>query len=146
MNYLKIKIQKLRSEAIIPVYQKEGDAGFDLFSCADLLVKAGKTAIIPTGLAFAIPDGFEMQIRLRSGVALNTPLILANAPGTIDSGYRGEVGIIVRNLDSADWSVKRGDRIAQGVIAPVYRALFVEEETLPSSQRGSQGFGSTGLA
>ena len=99
---------------------------------------------MPTGLAFAIPEGFEMQIRLRSSAALKTPLILANAPGTIDSGYRGEVGIIVRNLSGEDFLVKAGARIAQGVIAPAPRAVFVEMDELPGSERGEGGFGSTG--
>lgn len=145
MKSLVIQISKLRPEAIIPVYQKEGDAGFDLYASADTLVPAGQAAVIPTGLAFAIPDGFEMQIRLRSGAALKTPLIVANAPGTVDSGYRGEVGIIVRNLSAQDWLVKAGERIAQGLITPVYQALFVEQENLPPSERGDKGFGSTGF-
>lgn len=145
MKSLVIQISKLRPCAIIPVYQKEGDAGFDLYACVDTNIPAGQTAIIPTGLAFAIPDGFEMQIRLRSGAALKTPLIVANAPGTVDSGYRGEVGIIVRNLSSQDWLVKAGERIAQGLITPVYQALFVEQKNLPPSERGNDGFGSTGF-
>ena len=145
MKSLVVQISKLRPGAIIPIYQKEGDAGFDLHACIDTLVPAAQAAVIPTGLAFAIPDGFEMQIRLRSGAALQTPLIIANAPGTIDSGYRGEVGIIVRNLSTQDWLVKAGERIAQGLISPVYQALFVEQENLPPSERGDKGFGSTGF-
>lgn len=145
MKSLVIQISPLRPGAIIPVYQKEGDAGFDLHACLDTIIPAYQAAVIPTGLAFAIPDGFEMQIRLRSGAALKTPLIVANAPGTVDSGYRGEVGIIVRNLSARDWLVKAGERIAQGLITPVYQALFVEQENLPASDRGNQGFGSTGF-
>lgn len=145
MKSLVIQICKLRPTAIIPIYHKEGDAGFDLYACADTLIPPEEAAIIPTGLAFAIPDGFEMQIRLRSSAALRTPLIIANAPGTIDSGYRGEVGIIARNLSSTAWLVRTGERIAQGVICPVYKALFVEQEQLPDSKRGEGGFGSTGF-
>lgn len=146
MGALEIKVQRLHPDAAIPVYQKEGDAGFDLTARADTVIPAGGAAVIPTGLAFAIPDGFEMQIRLRSGAALKTPLIIANAPGTIDSGYRGEVGVIARNLSASDWLVKKGDRIAQGVITPVCKALFIESEELPPSARGAAGFGSTDLA
>ena len=145
MKSLVIQISKLQPSAIIPVYQREGDAGFDLYACADTLIPPNEAAIIPTGLAFAIPDGFEMQIRLRSSAALKTPLIIANAPGTIDSGYRGEVGIIARNLSNKEWLVRSGERIAQGVICPVYKALFVEQDRLPDSKRGTGGFGSTGF-
>lgn len=145
MSALEIGISRLRESAIIPAYHKAGDAGFDLHACEDTLIPAWKTEIVPTGLAFAIPDGFEMQIRLRSGAALRTPLVVANAPGTIDSGYRGEVGIIVRNLSSADWLVRTGERIAQGVICPVYRAVFIEQTELSPSDRGANGFGSTGI-
>ena len=144
MKSLEIQIRKLRPEARIPAYQKAGDAGFDLHACADAMIPAWSVAVVPTGLAFAIPEGFEMQIRLRSSAALKTPLILANAPGTIDSGYRGEVGIIVRNLSGEDFLVKAGARIAQGVIAPAPRAVFVEMDELPGSERGEGGFGSTG--
>lgn len=145
MQSLVVPILKLRPNAVIPVYHAEGDAGFDLYACQDTIVPAFMPAVIPTGLAFAVPDGFEMQIRLRSGAALTTPLIVANAPGTIDSGYRGEVGIIVRNLSGADWLVREGERVAQGLIAPVYKAVFTEMEELPPSERGDRGFGSSGF-
>lgn len=145
MPEVKINIRRLHESAILPTYKKAGDAGFDLYACADALIAAYDVAVISTGLAFEIPDGFEMQIRMRSGAALKTPLIIANAPGTIDSGYRGEVGIIVRNLSGHDWTVKRGERLAQGVICPVYTASFVETAELSSSERGSNGFGSTGF-
>ena len=144
MKSLVIQISKLHPDAIIPVYHKEGDSGFDLHACLETYIPAGESRIIPTGLAFAIPDGFEMQIRLRSGAALTTPLVIANAPGTIDSGYRGEVGIIARNVSSDGWTVRQGERVAQGVICPVYKALFVEQTKLPPSDRGGAGFGSTG--
>lgn len=144
MSEIKIHITRLHESAILPTYKRVGDAGFDLHACEDVLIVSHDVAVISTGLAFEIPEGFEMQIRMRSGAALKTPLIIANAPGTIDSGYRGEVGIIVRNLSDKDWLVRRGERLAQGVICPVYTATFVETANLSPSERGSNGFGSTG--
>lgn len=141
---LPIQIKKLKPDAIIPEYKKNGDAGFDLHCAQDTTIMPGHAAIIPTGLAFAIPVGYEMQIRMRSGASLRTPLILANAPGTIDSGYRGEVGIIARNVGAEPWTVVKGERIAQGVIAPIVQASFEETDALPASDRGDGGFGSTG--
>lgn len=137
-------IKKVRQDAVIPQYAKDGDAGFDLHACETVTVRPHQKAIVPTGLAFAVPVGCEMQIRMRSGAALKTPLIVANAPGTIDSGYRGEVGIIVRNLGDNPYTVNKGDRIAQGIIAPVVHVSFRETEELPSSERGADGYGSTG--
>lgn len=139
-----ILLKRLRPDAVVPRYQRPGDAGFDLCVCESVTVPAGGVAILPTGLAVALPPGFELQIRLRSSVALHTPLILPNAPATIDSGYRGELGIIVRNLDSRPYTVKKGERIAQGVLARVYEAKFCEIAELPPSARGSGGYGSTG--
>ncbi|MBQ9407262.1 MAG: dUTP diphosphatase [Desulfovibrio sp.] len=139
-----ILIQKLNGEASTPSYKNNGDAGFDLYVSQRTTVPPHGTAIIPTGLAFAIPEGYEMQVRLRSSAGLHTPLIIPNAPGTIDAGYRGEVGIVVRNLSNAPFTVEKGERIAQGVIAPVVTALFVETDELPSSERGTGGYGSTG--
>lgn len=141
-----IKIKKLHPEAIIPEYSKPGDSGFDLHVVEDVTISPGKTAILPTGLAIAIPEGFEVQIRLRSGAALNTPLIVPNAPATIDSGYRGELGIIVRNCGASSYTVRKGERIAQGVLAPVARAEFEIVDVLPESERGTGGYGSTGHA
>lgn len=139
-----IEIKRLRQDVPIPKYRHEGDAGFDLAASEDVLVPAGKCAIVSTGLAVALPLGYELQIRLRSGTALNTPLILPNAPATIDSGYRGELGIIVRNLGSEPWLIRKDERIAQGVIAKIYRAEFWERDVLPPSDRGEAGYGSTG--
>lgn len=146
MPVVPVSIKKLHPDAIMPVYKKKGDAGFDLHTIEDVEVPPRGTAILPTGLAFAMPEGFEMQIRMRSGAAFKTPLFIPNAPGTIDSGYRGEVGIIVRNASSAPFMVRKGERIAQGVIAPVYLAEFSEAAFLPDSERGAAGFGSTGAS
>lgn len=140
----KILIQKLHPDAKMPEYKKAGDSGFDLYCVEDVFILPGQAVIIPTGLAFAIPDGYEMQLRLRSGISLEAPLVLPNAPGTIDAGYRGEVGIIVRNIGNFGWKVNKGERIAQGVIAPVEKAMFEETANLPESERGASGFGSTG--
>lgn len=143
-NAIPVQIKKLDPDAVVPEYKKPGDAGFDLHALRRVEIPAGQAAIVPTGLAFAIPEGFEMQVRMRSGAALKTPLIVANAPGTIDAGYRGEVGIIVRNVGSEPYAVEQGERIAQGVVAPVCHAEFALVDELPASERGAGGYGSTG--
>ena len=143
-NAIPVQIKKLDPDAVVPEYRKPGDAGFDLHALRRVAIPAGQAAIVPTGLAFAIPEGFEMQVRMRSGAALKTPLIVANAPGTIDAGYRGEVGIIVRNLAGEPYVVEQGERIAQGVVAPVCYAEFALVDELPASERGAGGYGSTG--
>ncbi|MDE5833527.1 MAG: dUTP diphosphatase [Desulfovibrio sp.] len=139
-----IKIKKLSEKAIIPDYKKRGDAGFDFHCIEEVALGPGETGIVKTGLAFAIPEGYEMQIRLRSGASLRTPLIIPNAPATIDAGYRGEIGIIVRNIGQHPYTVAVNERIAQGIIAPVARAIFDEVAELPASERGAWGYGSTG--
>lgn len=144
MAFLDIQIKKLHPDAIIPVYRKPGDAGFDFHVVEDVLIPPGEARLLPTGLAVAIPPGYELQIRLRSGAALTTPLILPNAPATVDSGYRGELGIIARNLGNKAWLVKKGERIAQGVLAQVLTARFSVTDSLPPSERGASGYGSTG--
>lgn len=144
MPEINIQIKKLHPDAIIPEYKKPGDAGFDLHIVEDVIIPAGGVKILPTGLAVALPEGFELQIRLRSSTAINTPLILPNAPATVDAGYRGELGIIVRNLSQEPYHIKKGDRIAQGILASVNTAKFCETETLPPSERGMGGYGSTG--
>lgn len=141
---LAVQIRRLHSDARIPEYKHPGDAGFDFYAVEDVTIPANGVKILPTGLAMAIPQGFELQIRLRSGVALNSPLILPNAPATVDSGYRGELGIIVRNLGNQPFLVRKGERIAQGVIARVWHAQFQESDNLPESERGAGGYGSTG--
>lgn len=141
---LEVLIKKLHPDAIIPVYGNPGDAGFDLHSLIDITINAQETNIIPTGLAFAIPDGYEMQVRMRSSAVLKANLIIPNAPGTIDAGYRGEVGVIVRNIGDCMCAIKKGERFAQGIIAPVMRATFIVTDDLPASQRGTGAFGSTG--
>lgn len=144
MQEIPVHIHKLHKDARIPEYQHCGDAGFDLYIVEDVTVPANGVKILPTGIAIAFQEGYELQIRLRSGIALNTPLILPNAPATIDAGYRGELGIIVRNLSNSPFQIKKGERIAQGVLARVFKARFEEMEKLPESDRGAAGYGSTG--
>lgn len=111
-----------------------------------LIIEPGARELVPTGFSIAMPDGYEAQIRPRSGLALKNGVTVLNAPGTIDSDYRGEVGVLLVNLGSMPFEVERGARIAQMVIAPVTRAVLMESSELPSSERGAGGFGSTGLS
>ena len=146
MNNIRLRVKKVHPDAVIPQYQTKGAAGFDLVAVEDVTLGPGETTTISTGLAFEIPEGYEMQIRPRSGLTLKTPLRIANAPGTIDSDFRGEVKIIVTNTsENKGFYIKKGDRIAQGVIAPVMRAVFEEADDLSETDRGSGGFGSTGV-
>lgn len=144
MSEQKVKIRKLRPDAEIPRYRHPGDSGFDLCIVETVVIPASGVKILPTGLAIALPIGLELQVRLRSSASLQTPLIIPNAPGTVDSGYRGEIGIIVRNLSDKPFVVQKGERIAQGIIAPVVKANFEECEQLPDSERGQDSYGSTG--
>ncbi len=130
----------------IPAYATEGSAGCDLRAAlqADLTLTPGGRTLVPTGIAVAIPAGFEGQLRMRSGLALDKGLVLLNAPGTIDSDYRGEIRVIVANLGAEPVTLQRGDRIAQLVFAPVARAVLDRTDELPASARDSGGFGSTG--
>ena len=136
----------------LPRYETAGAAGADVcvnFPMADrdegLTVQAGARALVPTGLTMAIPNGFEVQIRPRSGLALKQGITLLNTPGTIDSDYRGPVGVIVVNLGQAPFQVTHGMRIAQMVVAPVTQANFAVAEALDETERGEGGFGSTGV-
>ena len=128
----------------LPRYASAGAAGADVVAAADVELPPGGRAAVPTGLVVAVPPGFEVQVRPRSGLALAHGVTLANAPGTIDSDYRGEVMVVLINLGQQPFTVRRGDRIAQLVLAPVARAEFAVAAALPPSERGSGGFGSTG--
>jgi len=141
---MKIEIKKLSEKAIIPVYQNPGDAGLDLCSIEEYSLHPNETKLIKTGLAISLPDGIEAQIRPRSGLALKHSITVLNTPGTIDSGYRGEVSIILINHGKETFYITPGMRIAQMVIAPVLRAEIEEVESLDETQRGTGGFGSTG--
>ena len=134
----------------LPTYASAGAAGADLranFPDRGVLVlEPGARALVPTGLRLAIPEGFEVQIRPRSGLALKHGITLPNAPGTIDSDYRGVLGVIVMNAGQGAFEIAHGDRIAQMVVAPVLRADFVEVDALSDTMRGAGGFGSTGVS
>ena len=140
-----IKIKKLSPEAIIPNYAHEGDAGMDVYSIEDVILKPGDRALIPTGLSFEIPRGFEIQVRPKSGLALKQGLTIVNTPGTLDSGYRGELGVILLNTSNAYYEVKKGEKIAQIILARYEEAKIEEVTELADSSRGEDGYGSTGL-
>lgn len=129
----------------LPSRATPGSAGFDLCAAADVILAPGQREAIPTGLQLAIPAGFEGQVRPRSGLALRHGVTVLNAPGTVDSDYRGELAVLLINLGADSFSVRRGDRIAQLVLAPVAPARVEAVEVLDLTERGSGGFGSTGL-
>jgi dUTP pyrophosphatase len=128
----------------LPAYASEGAAGLDVVAAEDLILAPGARHAVATGFAFAIPEGFEVQVRPRSGLAFKHGITCLNTPGTIDSDYRGEVKVILANLGSEPFEVRRGERIAQLVPAAVLRASFREMDELDSTERGAGGFGSTG--
>ena len=128
----------------LPSYATGGSAGLDLRADAAITLAPGERALVPTGLAIAIPEGFEGQVRPRSGLALREGIACLNSPGTIDSDYRGELGVILANFGQKPVAIQRGDRIAQLVLARVERAELIEGKTLPQSRRGEGGFGHTG--
>ena len=128
----------------LPVYATSGAAGMDVVSAEDVTIAPGMRHAVATGLAMAIPEGYEIQVRPRSGLALKHGITVPNTPGTIDSDYRGELKVILINHGGADFAIRRGDRVAQLVLAPVTRASWLEVETLDETARGTGGFGSTG--
>ena len=148
---------KLEEGAKAPSYESPGAAGMDIrafysFTCegaigpAYCMLRAGKTLIIPTGIYVQIPQGYEIQVRSRSGLAAKNGIFVLNSPGTIDSDYRGEIKVILKNTSSEDFKISSGDRIAQLVVAPVVQAELVNVDTLDETERGVGGFGSTGVA
>lgn len=147
MSSVQVLITRLDPEVPLPRYAKGGDAGADIVSRMDITLAPGERALVPTGIAIALPDGYVALVHPRSGLAIKHGVTMVNSPGTVDAGYRGELQIILINHDKSEAvSFKRGDRIAQLVIQKVERAEFVEVEDLPGSGRGSGGFGSTGRA
>jgi dUTP pyrophosphatase len=167
-----VKVKRLHPEAVIPQYAHEFDAGFDLVAVEDVIIEPGETKLVRTGLAMSLPPGYELQIRPRSGISLRTKLRVANAPGTVDAGFRGEIGVIVDNIapktdymtpivrqidgkeidydedETFAWGtyiIRKGEKIAQGVIKPVEQAHFVEVDELDETDRGANGFGSSGV-
>ena len=145
MNTIKIDIKKLHEDAVIPTYGTEGAAGFDFYSIDDYVVDPGKTVIVKTGLAVAVPVGYYLAVVLRSGVSAKTGIRIANSPGTVDADYRGEVGVIVTNTSNNTFTIDKGYRIAQGIILPYFQAQFNLVDELDETARGAGGFGHTGV-
>lgn len=148
-NHVEIEVIRFPHGADLPLpnYETPGAAGMDLLAAVeeDIVIEPGKRYAVPTGLGIALPEGYEAQIRPRSGLALKQGLTVANAPGTVDSDYRGEVKAILINLGQEPVTITRGMRIAQMVIAPVTRGVFKEVTALSETSRGAGGFGSTGV-
>jgi len=163
-NDIEVHAEICREGAILPSYANPGDAGMDVYAAEDVIIRPGETVVVPTGIKLAIPDGYEIQVRPRSGISLKTPLRLANSPGTIDSGYRDELGIIMNNssalscssdetytVDSkgnknGTYKLNKGDRVAQIVLQVVPRMRFTVVDSVKAigNDRGG-GFGSTGV-
>ena len=149
MQKINIPLKKVRKNDLpLPTYATELASGADLYADIDedVLLKAGQRALIPTGVAIALPDGFEAQVRSRSGLALKNGVFTLNSPGTIDADYRGEIKIILCNAGENDFIISKGMRIAQLVIAPVVQAAWVASDDLSDTERGTGGFGSTGVS
>ena len=140
-----LRFRKVHPDAVLPSYAHPSDAGMDVRSVEDLTIAPGKRALVHTGLVMLLPPMYEAQVRPRSGLALKSGVTVLNTPGTIDSGYRGEVGVILANFGDADFHVRKGDKIAQIVIAPVTQPEIVETTEVDETDRGSGGFGSTGV-
>jgi dUTP pyrophosphatase len=142
---VEISLRRLHPDAVVPSYAHPGDAGADLCTTVDVRLAPGERALLPTGLAMALPEGYVALVHPRSGLAARCGLSIVNTPGTVDAGYRGEVKVLLINLDPReDVVLGKGDRIAQLVVQRVEHARFVEVETLPGSSRGEGGYGSTG--
>ena len=142
---VEVLIHRLDPELPMPGYAHPGDAGADLYAATDVELMPGERAVVGTGLAIALPDGFAAFVHPRSGLAAKHGVTLVNAPGTVDAGYRGEIKVTLLNTDNKEpVRLRRGDRIAQLIIQRVERARFYEVERLPGSARGADGFGSTG--
>lgn len=145
---IELPLQKLHPDAIVPSYAYSLDSGFDLFSVEEVCLLPFGRALVPTGLAFEVPDGTELQIRSKSGLAINQGLMVLNSPGTVDCGYLGEIKVIVMNMNDYAFTIQKGTKVGQGVLCPVYngkRVKLIEKESLGTSDRGNKGFGSTGL-
>lgn len=150
LKKIPIKFKRLREdkELHLPTYESEGSSGMDIRADVKepVLLRPGEIRLIPTGLAVSVPLGYEAQIRPRSGLALRHGIGLVNSPGTIDSDYRGEIGIIVINWGSEPFMIRKGDRVAQLVLSRIYQAVPLEVEKLDDTSRGDGGFGHTGIA
>ena len=148
MERVTVQIKRLKRKATTPLpqYMTQGSSGMDLFACLDkeVTLAPGDRKLIPTGISVAIPEGFEGQVRPRSGLAIRNGIGVVNGPGTIDADYRGEIGVALINYGKEPFTIRDGDRIAQMVISRVFRAVLEEVDHLPSTQRQEGGFGHTG--
>ena len=142
-NYI-LKIKKINDKAVIPNYAHEGDAGLDLYAVQELILNPGERGLVHTGIQIELPKNTEAQIRPRSGLALKSGITTLNSPGTIDEGYRGEIGVILINHSNEVFKVEQGMKIAQMVIKPVFKVNIIETEELSNSERNEKGFGSSG--
>lgn len=140
-----LTVEKINNDVDLPKYAHPGDAGMDVCASEMVCIRPHDWKLVHTGIKVAVPEGFEMQVRPRSGLALKHGITVLNTPGTIDSGYRGEVGVVLMNHSNREFTVKKGDRIAQLVIAPVISVRVVEGEVDKVTERGEGGFGSTGV-
>ena len=141
-----VKFRRIDQSAELPTYAHPGDAGMDIRSIEELTIAPGARALVHTGLVMMLPPGYEAQVRPRSGLALKNGVTVLNTPGTIDEGYRGEIGVILANFGSEPFKVEKGAKIAQMVIAPCTRAEIVETDEVDDTVRGTGGFGSSGLS
>lgn len=142
---MEVRVVKIHDDAILPHYAHPGDSGMDLYSIENAIIPPGDTRLIRTGLKIAVPDRYEAQVRPKSGLALQHAVTVVNTPGTVDSGYRGEICVILMNHGREAYHIQKHAKIAQLVICPVVRAQIVEVEQLDETSRGNGGFGSTGL-
>lgn len=144
-DQIDVLLTRLDPDVPLPAYAHPGDAGADLVTTVDVRLEPGERAMVPTGVAIALPEGYVALVHPRSGLAARFGVSIVNAPGTVDAGYRGEVKVVLVNLDPRDAvELRRGDRVAQLVIQRVEHARFVEVDALPGSARGDGGYGSTG--
>ncbi len=141
---MKLKVKKLVDHAMLPKYAHPGDAGLDLFAAEAITLAAGGSGIVKTGISIELPEGTEAQVRPRSGLALKHAVTVLNSPGTVDEGYRGEVGVIMINHGKEDFHIEQGMKIAQMLVKPVYTVEVAEVDELSDTSRGEGGFGSTG--
>jgi dUTP pyrophosphatase len=141
-----VKVKRKNKDIPLPKYSKDGDAGFDLAAAESGVIEPKETKLVGTGLYVAVPKGFYLAVVPRSGISLKTSFWVRNSPGTVDPGFRGEVCIVAHNSGDEPHEYASGDRLAQGIILPVYRANFIEVEELDETERGEGGYGSTGVA
>ena len=142
---MEVFVKKLNPNAKIPTFAHEGDACADLYSDSNFIINPNEIILVSTGIALQINNGWEAQIRPRSGLSYKHGLLILNSPGTIDSGYRGEIKIIIKNTMNKPFEIKKGSRIAQIAIRPVPKITFLEKDSLDDTKRGDGGFGSTGI-